>query len=171
VLKSKLSLLSIVAMTLLLVGCDKTKEALGLTRTAPDEMQVIERPPLSMPPGYGLRPPASQQHKAQTDAKPRDDAETSVLGKGKAKKTKSSQDKSITESELLKKANVGATDPDIRDKIAKEVEDAKPSIGEQLAFWTDNKKPGQVIDPEEENEKHNGSQTPGQKPVKDTHED
>lgn len=156
-LRSKWSLLSLVVVSLTLTGCDKTKEALGLTRAAPDEMQVIERPPLSMPPGYGLRPPLSSQ-KAHSNPTPREGAEASLLKKA----NNASSDKSATESEILKKANADATDPDIRKKIANEEKKNKQSIGEQLAFWTDNKSNGQVIDPEEENEKYNGSPMPGQ---------
>jgi hypothetical protein len=159
VLRSKLSLLPLIGLTLTLMGCDKTKEVLGLKRSAPDEMQVIERPPLSMPPGYGLRPPLPSQQ-APAARTPRDEAEASLLKK--EHHTSTSSDKSVTESEILKKANADTTDPDIRDKIASEIKSDRQSIGEQLAFWTDNRSKGQVIDPQEENEKYNGSPMPGQ---------
>lgn len=150
-LRSKLSLLPLIVLVGAVAGCDQTKEALGLKRSAPDEMQVISRSPLSMPPGYGLCPPLPAQQGA-ADTSYREDAEASLLKKEET--TVSSSHKSATESELLKQAKADATDPNIRKKIESDAKDNELSFGERLAFWTDNKKKGQVIDPQEESEKH-----------------
>jgi DUF3035 family protein len=161
VFKFKLSFFVMSALAFTLTACDKAKEALGLTRSSPDEMQVIERPPLSMPPGYGLRPPLPTQQKGASEPSPREEAQTSLLGN----KGNQSLQKSQTESEILKKAKADASDPNIRQTIDSEMNNNKPSIGEQLAFWTDKNQKGKVIDPQEENEKINGSKMPG-KPKK-----
>jgi hypothetical protein len=40
-----------------LAACGNIKQDLGLGRNAPDEFAVVDRPPLSIPPDFGLRPP------------------------------------------------------------------------------------------------------------------
>ena len=41
---------------LLLSSCGLTNSDLGLEKTSPDEMLVVSRAPLSIPPEFGLRP-------------------------------------------------------------------------------------------------------------------
>ena len=43
---------------LLLNGCGGVKEKIGIIQKAPDEFQVYENKPLSVPPNFELRPPA-----------------------------------------------------------------------------------------------------------------
>ncbi len=38
-------------------GAESMRESLGLNRKGPDEFQVFERPPLSVPPDFNMRPP------------------------------------------------------------------------------------------------------------------
>ncbi len=40
----------------MLCACGLTKKDLGLEKNAPDEMKVVSRAPLSIPPEFGLRP-------------------------------------------------------------------------------------------------------------------
>lgn len=40
----------------ILCGCGLTRKDLGLEKDTPDEMLVISRAPLSIPPEFGLRP-------------------------------------------------------------------------------------------------------------------
>ncbi|MBQ8465088.1 MAG: DUF3035 domain-containing protein [Alphaproteobacteria bacterium] len=40
----------------MLCSCGLTKKDLGLEKNAPDEMMVVSRAPLSIPPEFGLRP-------------------------------------------------------------------------------------------------------------------
>ncbi len=50
----------IICMALGLAGCgggETVQQALGYEQTGPDEMAVIKRPPLTVPPDYNLRPP------------------------------------------------------------------------------------------------------------------
>lgn len=57
----KLSLYTVAmaaALSAGLTGCGGgVKETLGLNRQAPDEFQVVRRPPLAIPPDFRLRPP------------------------------------------------------------------------------------------------------------------
>ena len=44
-------------------GCSKIRQSAGVTRKAPDEFQVIENPPLVIPPNYSLVPPDQLEEK------------------------------------------------------------------------------------------------------------
>ena len=44
-------------------GCSKIRESAGVTRKTPDEFQVIENPPLVIPPDYSLLPPGKVKQK------------------------------------------------------------------------------------------------------------
>ena len=39
-----------------LSGCSDFKQAIGSEKSVPDEFEVVVRPPLSLPPGFGARP-------------------------------------------------------------------------------------------------------------------
>ncbi|MEZ5935540.1 MAG: DUF3035 domain-containing protein [Alphaproteobacteria bacterium] len=55
------------ASGLLLGACSRAEnvqDALGYEQKGPDEMAVIKRPPLILPPDYNLRPPRSDDHAA-----------------------------------------------------------------------------------------------------------
>lgn len=43
-------------LAIMLCACGLTKKDLGLEKEAPDEMLVVSRAPLSIPPEFGLRP-------------------------------------------------------------------------------------------------------------------
>src|SRR5689334_7871027 len=42
---------------LALGGCGGVRQTLGLVRNSPDEFAVVAKPPLTLPPDFGLRPP------------------------------------------------------------------------------------------------------------------
>ena len=46
-----------IAIIFLLYGCGGVKEKIGLIKKAPDEFQVYQSKPLSVPPNFELRPP------------------------------------------------------------------------------------------------------------------
>ena len=46
-----------ISIFFLLYGCGGVKEKIGLIKKAPDEFQVYESKPLSIPPNFELRPP------------------------------------------------------------------------------------------------------------------
>lgn len=49
-------IMSSLLAVLLLAACGLTRDDLGVDKTAPDEMLVVSRAPLSVPPEFGLRP-------------------------------------------------------------------------------------------------------------------
>jgi hypothetical protein len=59
-------MMCLLALPLLMGGCDDTKRALGFSKRSPDEFKVLTNPPLSMPQAYELKAPApgtvSPQH-------------------------------------------------------------------------------------------------------------
>ncbi len=149
-----LTLLSIPLMTL--TGCSQTKKSLGLERMQPDEFTVLDHPPLSMPPGVGLKPPITgsptvHSHNTHQQAK-------ELL----IKQPLASQTASPAEQALLKTARIEESHPDIRQTINQEAKISKP--GEQalkkIIFWED-KPGGDVIDPQEEYKKLHNKEAPG----------
>ena len=57
-----------------LTGCDRTRRALGLNKTVPDEFAIATPAPLAIPPDFNLRPPApgSRLGPLRPDAEPGD---------------------------------------------------------------------------------------------------
>ncbi len=55
-----LGALVVVALPLAACSTDGFKEAVGLSKSAPDETQVSTSQPLAMPPDYALRPPVER---------------------------------------------------------------------------------------------------------------
>ncbi len=54
-----LALGALAAATLVMAGCSTIGQAAGLTKTTPDEFNVVTKAPLVVPPEFGLRPPDS----------------------------------------------------------------------------------------------------------------
>ena len=51
----------------LIFGCSKVRESAGVTRKSIDQFQVIENPPLEIPPDFSLVPPDQLQQKNITN--------------------------------------------------------------------------------------------------------
>ena len=58
-----------IAIIILLYGCGGVKEKIGLIKKAPDEFQVYENKPLSVPPNFELRPPSEGPIGSEDDNK------------------------------------------------------------------------------------------------------
>jgi hypothetical protein len=65
-------------LAILTTGCSSFDSAIGKTKNAPDEFQVVVRPPLTLPPNFTLRPDGegSEQQNVATVASIRTDAVT-----------------------------------------------------------------------------------------------
>ena len=59
----------------LLCGCGLTQQDLGLEKTSPDEMLVISRAPLSIPPEFDLRPVVEESSLVDEDGLSRGEKE------------------------------------------------------------------------------------------------
>ncbi|MCE2516822.1 MAG: DUF3035 domain-containing protein [Alphaproteobacteria bacterium] len=49
-------MVTLTGLAVLTSGCSSVDTALGRTKKAPDEFQVVVRPPLTLPPNFALRP-------------------------------------------------------------------------------------------------------------------
>ncbi|MDD2324567.1 MAG: DUF3035 domain-containing protein [Alphaproteobacteria bacterium] len=107
-----------------LAGCGGTADALGLGRNAPDEFAVVDRPPLSMPPNFDLRPPRPGVARPQ-EVKMTDRANQTIFAASSGKNSAftsaaSSSDASDSEKALLSEAGSAKADQGIRETIDRE---------------------------------------------------
>lgn len=141
---------SFILVALLLTACagNEVREVVGLTRQAPDEFVVVSRPPLSVPPDFELKPPRPGEIRAaestERQAKKlilKDDGKTPTTIETLESAPKdvetaldpviSSDAKTSAESSFL--SNIGAekADPEIRQKLGKDVTVSKDTSKEK----------------------------------------
>jgi hypothetical protein len=75
--------LTLAASTLALGACSSMGDSIGLTKVTPDEFLTVSTAPLTVPPEYGLRPPAPGQPRPQELA-PESAARQILLGQRQA---------------------------------------------------------------------------------------
>lgn len=141
-----------------ITGCSQTKKSLGLERERPDEFTVLDHPPLSMPPGIGLKPPqtgTSSPHPHNTHL----EAKELLIKQSHGVQP---QGASLAEQALLQGAKVEESPSNIRQIVNQEAKVSKP--GEQaikkIIFW-EGKPVGDVIDPHDEYKKLHNKEAPG----------
>ena len=140
-------------------GCTDISNVFSRTKSPPDEFAVYSRAPLSMPPDYGLRPPAPGQTRPQAVV-PRNQAATAIRGgqKGGAGAPGAPAGQPAVSSgtqALLKATGAHQADPDIRTLINREssiMVEENVTLADRILFW---KKPGEteqgtVVDPAKE---------------------
>lgn len=134
---------NIIALTALgalaLTGCQSASKALGLTKTAPNEFNILTKAPLVVPPEYNLRPPqigaSSSENNYSQEA-----ARKALIGDvDPAEPTQG-------EIVLMTKAGVGRANQQIRLEIDGEnsVERKSAGFSNRILFWNN----GQLRDPE-----------------------
>lgn len=144
--------------TLLLTGCDKTRNVIGLDKQAPDEFAVVARAPLSLPPEYGLRPPSPgaqrpQEKTVQKQARKVLLRNSRVSTVDAIRAAKASGKVSTGEAAILSRAGALNSDPSIRRTVNLEstaMADADESLLDKVFFWQDIPKPGSIVDPGKE---------------------
>lgn len=123
-------------LALVLSGCSDAKRALGFEKAPPDEFQVVERAPLSMPPDFSLRPPNPGAPRPQ-ESTPRDEARATLLGLRQPTPI-SSVNRDHADMVLLKRLGADQIQVNIRDLVDKETQstvDAGKSFTDKLVFW------------------------------------
>ena len=55
--QNKLTVFLTLLCVILVTGCESAKKIIGNKKQVPDEFVIYARPPLSLPPDFGLRPP------------------------------------------------------------------------------------------------------------------
>lgn len=152
-----------------LAGCESAKTAFGGGKNAPDEFVVYKRPPLSLPPEYGLRPPQPGADRPQK-VSPIDEARTAILGKSRAAARQRPQDGGASPGlqALIARTGGDKTEPDIRRIVNREssvLAEEDEIFVNKLIFWVDDKnQPGAVIDPKKEQQRIMSNQALG-KPI------
>ena len=146
----------IVATALVLVaGCSGLKEDLGIgVKRPPDEFTTYSRAPLSLPPDYGLRPPAGSTGASQAAA-PREMARQAMMGSPQAgagtttgATTSSLAGISPGQQVLLERTGGAKASPEIRSQVNREttvLAEADQSFVERLMFWSDTPDPATVV--------------------------
>jgi hypothetical protein len=137
-------------------GCSSLRSIAGLDKSAtPDEFQVVQRAPLSMPPDFGLRAPTPGAPRPQ-DTSTSDRARQIVIDRettGQAT-VRPIDGRSAGESALLKQAGAASADPNIRTEVDNErltLADADKRWIDTLLFWKGPSiDPGTVVDAEKE---------------------
>lgn len=128
----RLALVSVIAVSAAALGaCSGLRQSIGLTKVTPDEFLTVSTAPLSVPPEYGLRPPAPGQPRPQELA-PESAARQILLGERQAV--------TRTPGEQLLAAQAGAerADPMARYVIDDEFGDLAhkdESWANRIMFW------------------------------------
>ena len=167
------SLLVFAVLTLFggaLVSCDSVRKSFGGGKNAPDEFVVFKRPPLSLPPEYGLRPPAPGVSRPQK-VSPMDQAREAILGKNAVRPdatTKTANAGSPGLQALITLTGADKAEPGIRRLINQEssvLADEDQLFVNKLIFWVDDKSnPGIVVDAKQEQKRIMSNQALG-KPI------
>jgi len=114
----------------LVSGCGALRQ-LGGARTTPDEFRVVTKAPLTLPPEYGLRPPAPGEPRPQELA-PESAARNALLGQ------RAAVTRSQGEQLLVQKAGGERADPLIRYVVDDEFGDIahkEKSFVDRVLFW------------------------------------
>ena len=137
-------------------GCSTLRSIAGLDKSnTPDEFQVVQRAPLSMPPDFGLRAPTPGATRPQ-DATTTDRARQIVIDRDTTGQStvRTIEGRSPGESALLKQAGAASADPNIRAEVNNEtmtLADADKRWIDNLLFWKGPRvDPGTVVDAEKE---------------------
>ena len=120
-----------------LSGCGLGR-ALGSSKLAPDEFNIVTKAPLVVPPDYSLKPPAPSEKTDDTDTTA--DAQAALAGKpGDATHAISPGERA-----LIAQAGAEYADPLIRAVVDQEyagLVDKTPDLSERLIFWGRSSKP------------------------------
>ena len=136
---------------LLLSACSNFREDLGLGRAAPDEFAVADRPPLALPPDFGLRPPKPGAPRPQDIDLTQRASDTLFAGNTSIKTAAAPDGEDISPSEkvLLEQTNANKADPNIRDVVDREDSAkvvANPHLVDELLWWKKDEKPTPTVD-------------------------
>jgi hypothetical protein len=128
----RLLTVSLVALSAVaLTACGGLRQSIGLTKVVPDEFVTVSTAPLTVPPEYGLRPPAPGQPRPQELA-PESAARQILLGQRQA------ITRTAGETALVTAAGADRADPLARYVIDDEFGDLahkEESFADRVLFW------------------------------------
>ncbi len=128
---------------LTLGACADTRKAIGWDKVSPDEFNVVTRAPLTLPPDFGLRPPAPGTARPQEQS-PTEQARVAVFGNTAAARNAAAGQQgpgSSGENALVAKAGGDKVDANIREQLDRETSllaEADRSFVDRLMFWRAN---------------------------------
>ncbi|EPY01422.1 DUF3035 domain-containing protein [Magnetospirillum fulvum] len=158
----RLAPLVVMLAVLALSACSDVKRSLGYEKAPPDEFQVVQRAPLSMPPDFSLRPPQPGATRPQ-EGTTRDQA-LRVLSGQRVTTPVSTAGRTQGDVTLLKRFGAESIQPDIRVLVNKEsqsIADAEKSFTDRLVFWRKPEQSGVVVDPVKESQRLRENQALG----------
>ena len=122
-----------------LTGCSSASKALGITREAPNEFNILTKAPLVVPPEYNLRPPQTGVSSAENNYSQKAAREALLGDIDDAEPTRG-------EVVLMSKAGVGRANQEIRAEIdgVNSVERKTSDFSDRVLFWRD----GRVVTPD-----------------------
>ncbi len=121
----------VVVSAVALTACGSVRQSIGLTKVVPDEFVTVASAPLTVPPEYGLRPPAPGQPRPQELA-PESAARQILLGQRQA------VTRTPGETALVTAAGADRADPLARYVIDDEFGDLahkEQSFADRVLFW------------------------------------
>ena len=136
-----------------LAGCGSMREDLGLGRSTPDEFAVIDRPPLAIPPDFGLRPPVPGAPRPQEVDQSLHASDTLF---GSSDKPAANHTLSAAERALVAQSGADKAPPDIRNTINSESTakvDVEPHLVNELLWWKKDAPQGTVVNADAEAER------------------
>ena len=146
----KLSLHHLLVVSLILsffIGCSRVRESAGVTRKSPDEFQVVNNPPLVIPPNYSLIPPDQLQERdignIETEL-----AEEILFGL--ENKSLTQEDQLSTMSQILSEVKAENVSNDIRSEIDEDFAKEMSSEKELQFNWEDEQ---EILDAVKESER------------------
>ena len=125
------AVLTLTTSLLALGACASVRQGIGLTKITPDEFLTVSTAPLTVPPEYGLRPPAPGQPRPQELA-PESAARQILLGQRQA------VTRSAGEQQLVAQAGGDRADPLARYVVDDEFGDLahkEEGWANRLLFW------------------------------------
>lgn len=158
---------AVMGSMIMVSGCSTVSKRLGMTKSAPNEFNILTKPPLVVPPEYNLRPPklgeVNVEEKYATQA-----ARKALLGEIDPAKP------SAGENMLIAQAGGSAADPTVRAIIdgQNSIERKNRGFADRIIFWKDGKAiapDGTALDPDSEARRMKAIQAAtGGKPVEIT---
>jgi len=134
---TRLIFTSLAISGLALSGCSSATKALGLTKQAPNEFNILTKAPLIVPPEYNLQPPRIGESSAENNYSQQAAREALIGDIDAAEPTRG-------EIALMSKAGVGRANQEIRIEIDGDnsVERKTEGFTSRVLFWRN----GQIID-------------------------
>ena len=121
----------IIAFNLFLISCSKVRDSAGVNRKVINEYNVIERPPLVIPPNFNLLPPEQILSK-DIDETDSDLAKEILFGLDENDNEPNTNNSLITE--IIKETNANSVDNSIRDDINEEFAGEKSTLQDEKKF-------------------------------------